>query len=761
MRIPLERLFAEPPLTGRPLEGIAWHPDGRRFTYLEKAVDEEDAPSDLWACDLETGQRGRLVQGGALRPGGNSSKPIPLSGYQWSPDGSWLLLIRSLEGGEHGPGEAWRLDPPEARLARLLEGIDGQVPPHFAPGGDLLAFIRLGNLWTRDLATGAERCLTRDGSDSVLNGKLDWVTWEELGHRKSWRAFEWSPDGKKIAFIRLDQSDVPEYPLVDAMEVHPRLTRQRYPKAGDPNAVASVHIVRAVDDERRTTDDECAATGDEPRSTARHGSTDGLDASFYVGPELAWTPDSAAVAFTLLARDQRSLELRLLPGDGSADRLLLKERDPHWLNHIGPPLFLPAGDGFLWVSEAGGRAHLYRHSMDGGRTRALTAGDWQVERVHGIRGGRVYLTGTGTDPRERHLYRARLDGSGFERLTNEEAVHSVEWQPEGRAVGRSVNGPIADRSGGDHQPADSADEQLDPPTTEWCLVTSTSPGLPPVSRLFDGDGRPRTLVREPAAGWQEYDWAEGQFIDVAAEDGTVLHGRLLQPRDFDPARRYPVVVHVYGGPHAQVVQKSWAGSDPMEQLLAQEGILIWRLDNRGSWGRGHTFESPVDRRLGTCELADQLAGVRHLKSLPFVDGDRIGIFGWSYGGFLTLYALTKAPEIWRCGAAGAPVTDWKFYDSIYTERYMGMPMKNPDGYRAASPLEAAAELRAPLLLIHGTDDDNVHLQNTLQFVEALSRHRKPYELVLQPGQKHGLKGRAARTYAHERLVGFFVRHLLG
>jgi dipeptidyl-peptidase-4 len=842
VKVPLERFFTEPPITGRPLVGVAWHPDGERFTYLVKTGDAEEALSDLWACELGTGKRGRLVEGASL----NAAKPeapapprsLPLEGYQWSPDGRWLLV--SYE------GEAWRCAPETGRLERLLAGIDADVPPHFSPRGDRLAFVRDGNLCLLELATGEERALTHDGSEAVLNGKLDWVYWEELYHRKGWRAFEWSPDGERIASLRLDQSQVPEYPLVDVMQRQPQLARQRYPKPGDPNARASLLIVSAADgrvlhcggvgmmDAGRQTADGGRRADDEgaeppPPSAVRRPPS---PPDFYIGPELAWTPDSGAVAWTRLARDQRSLELRLLPADGSPERLLLAEEDPCWLNPIGPPWFLPEGDGFLWLSERTGRAHLYEYAMDGTCVRALTEGDWQVEQVLGIRQGEVYFTGTacdalsdpelrhqpstegtvyfaGTanDARERHLYRAiarnRLAefeeraarhwgerprsvaeaGDTFERqiaeyerkveeitaaieaelspeerdllrtrpacvhqLTPPGGVHSVDWQPE--------PSPLARSEAGEKRSARRA--------TVWSLVTRSTPEQPPETRAVCSAiswSLKESLLHAPDPGWAEYDWAESEFIDVTTADGALLHGRLLRPRDFDAGRRYPVVLHVYGGPHAQVVQKNWAGSDALDQLLVQEGFLVWRLDNRGSWGRGHAFETPVNRRLGVQELADQLEGVTYLKSLPYVDPERIGIMGWSYGGYLTLYALTHAPEVWRCGAAGAPVTDWQLYDSIYTERYMGTPQQNPEGYRAASPLEAAANLGAPLFLAHGTDDDNVHMQHTLQFIEALSRHRKPYNLLLQPKQKHGFGGQASRTYLHERMLAFFRRHL--
>jgi dipeptidyl-peptidase-4 len=450
------------------------------------------------------------------------------------------------------------------------------------------------------------------------------------------------------------------------------------------------------------------------------------DDAFYLGPSVAWTPDGHGVTYTRLSRDQRHLELRLLEPTLGTDRLLLTESDPHWLNQIGPPLFLPDGT-FLWGSERTGRAHLYRYSLEGECLQAVTEGEWQVEAIHGLADGWVYLTGTGEDARERHLYRARTHGDGLERLTPTAGVHDTNFRPGGG----------------------------------WALVTARTPDAPAVSQLLRADGTLHATLREPDPAWAEYDWAQSEFVDVTAEDGTLLHGRLLKPAGFDPTQRYPVVVHVYGGPHAQVVRKSWAGGDPLDQLLTQAGFLVWKLDNRGAWGRGHAFEVPVDRRLGEVELRDQLAGVEYLKSLPYVDPARFGITGWSYGGYLTLYALTHAPEVWRCGVAGAPVTDWKLYDSIYTERYMGTPAENPEGYRAASPLTAAEHLAAPLLLVHGTDDDNVHLQNTLQFVEALSRHRKPYELLVQPQQKHGFTGEAVRTYTHERMVEFFTRHLTG
>ncbi|MCC2672072.1 MAG: peptidase, partial [Armatimonadetes bacterium] len=365
MRISLERLFQDPPVTGARISGIAWHPDGRSFTYLQPAS-EPDRPADLWSYSLSDGRRTLLASGGSLvPPGSESDAPVPLDGYRWLPDGERLLLAAK--------GCAWLLNRTAGAPELLLEGIDPDVAPHQSPAGDRLAFVREGNLWVYELASGVERRLTVDGSAEVLNGKLDWVYWEELGHRHGWRGFEWSPDGRSLAYLRLDQSRVPEYPLVDVMAVHPAVTFQRYPKAGDPNSTAGLYVASAEDG----------------RTLAAHAEPND---DWYLAPGVAWSPDSRGVAYCRLSRDQRTLELRLLEPATGADRLLLTESDPHWLNAIGPPNFLPDG-GFLWFSERTGHLHLYRYNADGECLHAVTSGAWQMETVHTIAHGWVYFSG--------------------------------------------------------------------------------------------------------------------------------------------------------------------------------------------------------------------------------------------------------------------------------------------------------------------------------------------------------------------------------
>jgi len=695
----IDMVVNEGALVSPGITSVAWHPSGNQITYIRTQGSGKGAVKTLRIYDVGSKSENLLFD-----PTGRKEK-IDLPSYQWSPQGDCLLL--------QGENDLWLLEIKRGQLGRLTNDPEEEELPTFSPTGDRVAFVKKSNLSVLDLKTRSAKKLTTDGNETVLNGKLDWVYEEELANRSTGRAYEWSPDGRRIAFLRLDDSPVPEYPITDFLSVHAQVIRQRFPQPGDPNPIPSFHVVSVDEGEARTYTFPLESSQVE-----------------YIAPTFSWTPDSSTVSFLTLNRAQNELTVHLWNPVGGSDRELLVEKDPYWINSLEPPRFLEDSQRFLWLSERDGWLHLHLYSRDGKLEKQLTRGSWMIDRPFSVnvpmvgvdeKGGWVYFVATEKDPRERHLYRVGLDGGSFERLSREAGTHTLGLSPNGRFLIDNFS---------------TADE-------------------PPEPRLLGAEGNFVALLDKPEDHLAEYALARTEFVELKAADGASLYARLVKPGDFDPRRKYPVIIEVYGGPHGQVVQNKWGVTSLLDQLLAQQGYLVWSLDNRGSWGRGHAWEAAVFKDLGRRELDDQLAGVAYLKSLPFVDSTRFAIWGWSYGGYFTLYALTHTPDAFQCGVAGAPVTDWKLYDSIYTERYMRTPQENPDGYKNASPLEAAGKLRAKLLLIHGTADDNVHMQNTINFINALVESRRPFELYVQPGQKHGFRGEVVRTYLYERLLEFF------
>jgi dipeptidyl-peptidase-4 len=701
----LERVYAAEPLVEPAPTALRWR-DADRFTYLRKAGSGPDARGVLWEEDAVTGKARKLLEAIPAEGTGTDGKPrtFPVDDATWNEAGTALLVAAEKDLWHYEPG---------ARAARRLTNDEAEEElPGFSPDGAKVAFVKGNDLWFVEVATGRATRLTADGSPTILNGRLDWVYEEELAGRGDGRAYEWAPDSSAIAFLRLDVSKVPEYPLVDFLPTNGKVLPQRYPKPGDPNAAPSVRIVGWGNADGTT--------------TSRAVDFDGNDV--LLGPDLSFTPDSSAVAFTKMNRTQTQIEAFLLSrsGDG-APRSLLRESSASWINSHEPPLFLPDGSGFLWLSERSGFLHLWRYRMDGTLVGPVTTGEWAIEGDPKLdaESGAVFFTSTAKDPRERHLYRVGLDGSGLAQLTFDKGTHEAVPSPGGRFV-------------------------LD----AWSNV-DTPPRV--VLRRQNGTRIRSVFVPETSLG--EYALATTEMGSFRGSDGTLFYTRLVKPADFDPSRRYPVVVYVYGGPHAQLVQERWGATSLLDHVLASKGYLVWAVDNRGSGGRGLAFESAILRRLGEIELKDQLEGIAELKKLPFVDPSRLGVHGWSYGGYLTLTAATRAPEVFRAAFAGAPVTHWKYYDSIYTERYMKLPKENPEGYEATAPLTHAAKLGPKLLVVHGTADDNVHMQQSIAFADALNKARREYVFVPFAGMKHGPRDRATRHAVHQRLVSFFEQNL--
>jgi dipeptidyl-peptidase-4 len=430
----------------------------------------------------------------------------------------------------------------------------------------------------------------------------------------------------------------------------------------------------------------------------------------YLIARAGWMPNSRSVYVTRLNRVQNRLELFSIDVESGAPSTILKESDPHWINLKGDVEFLKDGKRFLWTSERDGFRHIYLYSNDGKQMRQLTRGNWEVSAINAVDepGGRLFYTSNEPTPLERHLYTVKLDGSGKKQLTAANFTHNASVSPTG----------------------------------SYYLDTYSNLSSPV-----------RTVLHSDT-----YDILPTEIVKFDGPDGNAFYGRLIKPAGFQPDKKYPAIVSVYGGPGVgDPVHNSWPGIT-VDQVYAHRGYVVWQAENRGIMGRGHGFETAIYRHLGVTELADQVAGIDHLISMGFVDAARIGIHGWSYGGFMTLNAVLNAPGVFKCGIAGAPVTNWLNYDTIYTERYMGLPKENPDGYKETALGPRAGNLKARLMIIHNFEDDNVLFQNTLQMTNALQLAGKQFEFMLYPQKSHGVTGAAARQM-NEMMLEFFDRNL--
>jgi len=598
------------------------------------------------------------------------------------------------------------------RAVRLTSAPGDEDEPTFSPDDSKVAFVRENNLYVVDTATLRENALTSDGAARVLNGKLDWVYEEEIYGRGEQRAYWWSPDSSRLAFLRIDDSPVSTYITLDDIGYTPRVETWQYPRAGDPNPVVKVGIVRS---DGRPADIRWA-------DTSKYG------ADFLV-VRVAWTP-AGQLAYEVQNRTQSWLDLNLLDVSSmaSAPKTVLRETSPFWINSedTTTPTWLADGS-FLWLSGRSGFTHAYHYSADGSLIKQVTTGKWELRTLHGAdeKGGWLYFSGTERSAIGGDVYRVRLDGTGFERLSKAAGTHRAEFSPG--------FGFFIDR---------------------WSDVST-----PTQVRLYRSDGRDlRVLHENRVAALTEYRLSRPEFVQVKTRDGFVMEAMMIKPPDFDPSKRYPVYQFTYGGPHSQEVRNAWTLEQMYHQLLAQHGIIVWICDNRTASGKGLESTWQVFKRFGELELRDIEDGVSWLKQQPFVDGTRIGLSGWSFGGFLTAYALTHSTSF-TMGIAGGTVSDWRNYDSVYTERYMGTPKDNPDGYRNSSPRYAAANLHGALFLMHGAIDDNVHVQNTMQLAYELQQAGKPFSLMIYPKTRHGVTDPSLVRHMHGAMLDFTLEHL--
>ena len=599
----------------------------------------------------------------------------------------------------------------DGRATRIASAKGDAEQASFSPDGRMVAFVRDHNLFVADVAGGRETQLTRDGGPKVLNGLMDWVYEEEIYGRGEKRAYWWSPDSSRIAFLHIDDRPVPTYITVDPVPYDQTVETWSYPKAGDPNPIATLGVVRVSGGAATWVD------------LSRYAAADSLLV------RVGWTPDGRQLSYEVQNRTQTWIDLDLWDPNAKRSRTVMRETGAHWIDSENTALPTWLNDGsFLWLSDRSGFRHLYHFQADGTLIAPVTKGSWELRTLHGFdpAGGWIYFSGTERSPIASDVYRVRLDGSGMKRLSSVDGTHRADFSP-GFA---------------------------------WFLDSWSDVTTPVQLRLHQSDG---TMVRvvdaNPVAALSQYRLSKPEFLQVKARDGFVMEAMMIKPPDFDPSRRYPVYQFAYGGPQIQQVLDAWGGSQYIfHQLLAQRGVIVWICDNRSASGKGAESVWSVSGKFGEGELRDVEDGLTWLKQQPYVDSSRIGIEGWSYGGYLTSYALTHSTGF-AMGIAGGTVSDWRDYDSVYTERYLGLPSENAAGYHDSSPRWSAANLHGALLLIHGEIDDNVHLANAMQFAYELQKADKPFQLMIYPESRHGVTDPALILHLRQTMLDFILEHL--
>ncbi|HET7890129.1 MAG TPA: alpha/beta fold hydrolase [Candidatus Sulfotelmatobacter sp.] len=709
----VETIYQPGGLGGRGPETVEWSPDGTKLTFVQR--NEKGEKGELWYVDAATGDKRVLVSAAklaSLDPDLNKvvknerekerRTRYHVAAYLWAPDSRHLIF--------DSQGQLWLYDLESATAVQFTSAPDPSGDPKFSPDGGHVAYLRKHNLYVRPVNGKDEKQLTKDTGEDLFNGDIDWVYAEELGVRSN---YFWSPDSKEIVFLHMDESKVPTYPITDWLPTHPNVENEKYPKVGDPNPVVKLGVVEADKSKVRW----ISLPSEQDSYIPRFG---------WVGAGVIWAE--------VLNRTEDKMDLYFVDAKSGKSRIVLTETTPGaWIDfeHV-EVRFLKSSAEFLWPSWRDGNMHLYLYSFDKQNPmaaeakleRQLTKGDFEVMGVEGVdeAAGTVFFAANKDDPRQMQIFSVQLDGTGFKALTTEEGIHSAKFSDDGKHYSHTFFGPQTSM------------------TTTLCAVGA--------------DCHPVWKARDTIA---EYGLRAPKFLEFKADDGTTLYGRLLLPPDAAAGAKIPLIVNIYGGPAAQMVRKG--SPDAFDEILSRKGFAVFAVDNRGTPGRDRKFQTAIRHEFGAVELKDQLTALDQLLAqYPQLDRDRVAIWGWSNGGSMTLYAMTHSDRF-RAGVAVAPVTDQLNYDSIYTERYMGLLKDDKDGYVQSDVTQDADKLHGALLLVHGTSDDNVHFQNSIQMVNALINAGKQFRLMIYPDKTHSIAGKDARVHLFTMILDQFEREL--
>jgi len=692
--------------SGKPTVGVRWLVDGTSYFQTQPG---EDGQIGFYRVDAKTGSATLFYDAAKLKTAlaaaglkaDDAEKLSGQTGFNFNRAQTATLL--------NWNSDLYFYDLTTGAAKRLTNDAAAEMEADFSPDGKMVSFVRGNNLYAVDVASGKEIQLTKDGAEKFFNGTLVWVYEEELYGRGNKRGYWWSPDSTAIAFLRTDETPVQNFVVVNHEKTYQTIENTPYPKAGAPNPTVKLGIAEIKNGAVQFVD------------TANYKPED------FLISRVDWSPDSKRVVYQAQNREQTFLDLNAADRNTGQTTTLFKESSPAWVEVIDNPSWLKDGS-FVWESARSGWKHLYHFAADGKLIKQITSGDWEVRDFYGAdeKSGYAYFSATAFNTTAPQIYRVKLDGSGLQRISTGDGSHTASFNK----------------------------------TFTHFTDTYSDATTPSQTRLYKSDGTLERIINENKVEvLSKYKLSKPEFLKVKTQDNFELEAMMIKPTGFDTSKKYPVMTFVYSGPHAPQVRNSWGGTTGMwYQMLAQNGYVILVIDNRTASGKGVKSEYGLYKNFGETELKDLEEGVSYLKSLPYVDGSRIGISGWSFGGYMTAYALTHSKNF-KIGIAGGTVSDWSLYDSIYTERYMGTPQTNPEGYRKSSVLTAAKDLSGKLLLVHGVIDDNVHLQNTMQLALELQKAGKQFDLMLYPTARHGVTNPLQVKHMRQMMTDFILKNL--
>ena len=716
-RLTLDRIHGEPSLAGPGVKTLKVSPDGERVTFL-RGRDDNQFQQDLWEYNMKDKTTRRLVDSKKLVPNEELSleekarreraRTASLSGiisYSWSPDGKQLLVPIA--------GDLYLVDVASPDTARKV--ASGNVlDPKISPKGRYVSFVRNQNLFVIDLKTGAERQLTTDGKGTVHNGEAEFIAQEEMDQTTG---YYWAPDDSAIAYKRYDEAPVPVARRFEIFADRTEVIDQHYPAAGDPNVLVDLFIVSPDTGVSRKVDL-------------------GADKDIYL-VRADWSTDGKTLAYQRQTRDQKRLDLVAVDAASLAQRTLLTETSPTWVSIHNDLRFLKNRPAFIWASERSGRNHLYLYDLNGKLINPISSGEWGVDNVLAVdeKAGKVYVSSNRDAVIDKQTYALALNGSNANkpvRISKGDGWHEAAFAGNGKIFVDTYSNPTT--------PPQVSIRRADGAMVEWLQHNELNANHPFAKYL------PDLLPTE--------------FGTIKAHDGQTLHYSMIKPANFDATKKYPVFLFTYGGPHSQRVTRTWGNY--FDQYMAQQGFVVFRLDNRGSSRRERQFTDVIYNNLGKNEVEDQVTGIDWLAQQSFVDPKRVGVFGWSYGGFMTLRLLAAASDKIAMGVSVAPVTDWALYDTHYTEQFVGAtPKSDPDAYARSGVFAHLDGLKSPLLLIHGMADDNVLFTNSTRLIDELVKRNVQFDLMTYPGAKHGISGRTSQRHVYGLIEAFFKKNLGG